>query len=112
MRIPVAVLGILLLSGACRATPRPAEIPPPLIMGEFEDDYGAGYTIAPREWRHGRARYHIIKLNAQQQYLIAQNDAGNPGDPLLFTRIDWLSITGMPPYEWAFCMTAFNAATA
>ncbi len=82
------------------------------LIGEFADDYGSAYTISGTEWRHGaRARYHITKWVADQQYLIAHNNASNPSDAGLWTRIDWVRLD-MPPYTWAFCMSAYKAPTA
>lgn len=46
------------------------------------------------------------------QYLIARNDEGNPGDVGRWTRIDWAPLSGMAPYTWAFCLSAYDAATA
>ena len=88
--------------------------PPALTLGSFEDDYKSTHVITAEEWRHGRAaRYRIVKWNVAEQYLIAQNDANNPSDPKLWTRIDWMPLpTEMAPYTWAFCMSAYKAASA
>jgi hypothetical protein len=29
-----------------------------------------------------------------------------------WTRIDWAPLSGMAPYTWAFCLSAYDAATA
>lgn len=114
-------LGALLLlaavASAChaRATPGlPAEAPPPaLIVGDFEDDYGGRHTVSEREWiQHPNSRYRIVRWVPDQQYLIAQNDSANKNDAGKWTRIDWLPLSGMPPYEWGFCFSAWNAPTA
>lgn len=87
--------------------------PEPLVVGEFTDDYGSHYTITASEWRHGsRNRYHILKWNAAGQYLIARNDSSNAGEAGLFTRIDWLVLPGMEPWEWAYCYSAYQAPSA
>ena len=92
---------------------RVAQEAPAEVLGEFEDDYGINYSISESEWRHGSTiRFEIQRWNADAQYLIARNHADNPGDAGLWTRIDWMELQGMPPYEWAFCMSAFKAATA
>jgi hypothetical protein len=86
---------------------------PPLVLGAFEDDYGIGYSISEREWRQGSVfRFEVQKWVADGQYLIARNHAGNSSDAGRWTRIDWIELKGMPPYEWAFCMSAYKAATA
>ncbi len=59
----------------------PDGTPEPSLLGEFLDDYGGSYSITASEWRHGRARYRITRWRSDQQYLIAQNDAGNPSEP-------------------------------
>ena len=46
-----------------------------------------------------------------ERYFVAQNDAANPSDGGLWTRIDWMPLTNMAPYSWGFCMTAYRAAT-
>jgi hypothetical protein len=105
--------------GACRA-PRavagtataPASAPPAFFVGAFEDDYGERYSVSATEWvQLPRGRYHSVRWNVAEQYLIAQNDSTNRGAPGRWTRIDWLELTGMPPYSWGFCYSAFNAVS-
>ena len=88
-------------------------MPPPFVLGTFEDDYGIAYTVSPRLW-HQRpdARYHVVRWNAEAQYLIARNDAGNPTDGGRWARIDWVALHDMAPYTWAFCLTTYDAPTA
>lgn len=103
-------------SSSATLVPAPDAAPDPRLLGAFEDDYGNHFTITPELWiQLPRARYHVIKWRADQQYLIAQNDAKNPGEALLFTRIDWVGLADLAPYQWAFCLTAYaapNPATA
>jgi hypothetical protein len=83
------------------------------VLGEFEDDYQGRHTISPTLWvHHPRTRYHIRHWNASEQYLIAQNDSANPGDPGRWTRIDWMRLPSMPPFAWAFCLSAYAAPSA
>jgi hypothetical protein len=83
------------------------------MLGEFEDDYGSRYTITAGEWlQQPRAKYSIVEWHVEGEYLIAQNDAGNPSDGGRWTRIDWLRFADTPPWEWGFCMSAYDAATA
>lgn len=44
-----------------------------------------------------------------RRYLIAWNDSSNATAPGLWTRIDWIPLSGMPPYAWAFCLSAYEA---
>ena len=111
----LTALCCLLGCSACSAAlqQRTYGSPPPLLLGEFVDDYGIRYSISEQRWhQHPDARYRIVRWRADAQYLIAQNDSANPSDPGLWTRIDWIALTDMPPYEWAFCMSAYAAPTA
>lgn len=91
----------------------PAHASLPFLLGAFEDDYGIKYAITEQEWRqYPNTIYHIVEWNTDGQYVIAQNDASNPEDGGLWTRIDWVELPGMPPYEWAFCLSAYKAPTA
>jgi hypothetical protein len=88
-------------------------MPPSLVIGEFQDDYGNRFSITPLEWFHQpHARYHIVRWNSADQYAIAKNDPNNRGEPDRWTRIDWMMLPGMAPYEWGFCLTAYDAPTA
>ena len=86
---------------------------PPLLIGNYEDDYGIRHTIGENLWyQHPDSRYRIVHWFPEAQYLIAQNDESNASDGGLWTRIDWLELSGMPPYAWAFCISAYNAPSA
>lgn len=111
MRLVIAL--VLLLAG-CSArslaydiTPQP---PPPFMLGSFADDYDNEYEITPTDWvqlPHGR--FHIVYWNSDEQYLLAQNDSANSSAPGKWSRIDWMEFTGMEPYTWGFCLSAYNA---
>ncbi|TSD64645.1 hypothetical protein FFF34_012110 [Inquilinus sp. KBS0705] len=89
--------------------PEPA---PDFIKGNFIDDYGIRYTINDSLWvQQPRSKFHIIKWNAQEQYLIARNDEMNPGEGGMYTRIDYMQFANMAPYTWGFCLTAYDAKT-
>lgn len=108
----MAVLGV-----ACaRATAAPLTpaVPaaPIALLGTFTDDYNGSYRIAPDVWEHGtRTRYEIVAWHPDSQYLIARNAATNRADAGLWTRIDWMVLTGMAPYQWAYCLSAYKAPT-
>ena len=83
---------------------------PAALLGSFEDDYGIRYSISDSLWtQHKGINYHIIKWNTAESYLIARNDIKNPGEPGLFTRIDYMTFKGMEPFLWGFCLTVYNA---
>jgi hypothetical protein len=103
----------LLIAAGCASTRAASSPPPATLLGEFVDDYNIRYRITPAEWTQlPRARYHVVKWTPDATYLVARNDSGNPSEPGLWTRIDWVPLTGMPPYEWAFCMSAYKASSA
>lgn len=85
---------------------------PAHMAGSFTDDYGIRYSISDTLWlQQPRTRFHIIRWNLAQQYLVARNDTGNPGEGGLYTRIDFMQFTGMDPWNWGYCLTAYNAKT-
>lgn len=85
---------------------------PEMIKGNFMDDYKITYTINDTLWiQKPNAKYHIIKWNEKEQYLIARNDKNNPADGDLYTRIDYMTFENMAPFLWGFCLSAYNAKT-
>ena|SRR6478672_3307450 len=90
----------------------PLGAPPAMLLGDFVDDYGIGHRVGSAEWlQRPETRYRVVAWHPDAQYLVARNDAGNRADPGKWTRIDWIALPGMPPYEWAFCLSAWDAAT-
>lgn len=94
-----------------------AQAPPELVLGAFKDDYNTVHDISATRWRHGSAvTYEIVEWNAEQQYFVAMNGAANPTDAGKWSRVDWFAIKsttgqGQTNYEWAYCMTAYDAPT-
>ena len=83
---------------------------PSSLLGNFTDDYNIRYKITDSLWiQYPDAKYHILKWNLQEQYIIARNDDKNPDHKGLFTRIDYMLFENMQPYEWGFCLTVYNA---
>jgi len=67
--------------GKDKRVPINQETIPAGLKGNFMDDYGIKYTINDTLWvQHPRTRYHIIKWNVKEQYLVARNDGTNPGE--------------------------------
>jgi hypothetical protein len=112
--IHAALCLVLALTPACIAAQSGARASPPAeLLGEFRDDYGNSFRITDSVFTHlPGIRYRIVEWNVAERYLIAQNDAGNPSDGGLWTRIDWMSFTGMAPYTWGFCLTAYQETSA
>jgi hypothetical protein len=116
LRFAVVALATAAAVAACRRpAPGPATpmTPPPVVLGDFEDDYGGRHTISANEWiQHPSNRFRIVRWASGQQFLVAENDSINKTDGGKWTRIDWIALEGMPPWEWAFCFSAYNAPTA
>lgn len=110
-----ALFVLVLAIGACThhvRPPSPSEVLPVALLGDFIDDYGIVYSISSTEWfQRPRAKYLITGIDTTAGYLVARNDASNPGEPGLWSRIDWVPLRAMAPYEWAFCMSAYDAST-
>ncbi|MBO6535509.1 MAG: hypothetical protein JJ966_04760 [Balneolaceae bacterium] len=87
--------------------------PPEYLTGTFEDDYEIQYLVNDSLFILLPADvYHIKKWNLKDQYIIAQNDSMNAYDPGAWTRIDWINLENMEPFEWAFCLGIYNAGSA
>ncbi|MES2652305.1 MAG: hypothetical protein V4663_11230 [Bacteroidota bacterium] len=85
---------------------------PEFALGNFTDDYGITYSITDSIWvQNPNMKFHILKWNPEKQYLVAKNDSSNKTDANKYTRIDYMTFTGMEPYRWGFCLTAYNAET-
>lgn len=85
---------------------------PEMLKGNFIDDYKITYTINDTLWiQKPNAKYHIIKWNEKEQYLIARNDKNNLADGGLYTRIDYMTFENMNPFLWGFCLSTYNAKT-
>lgn len=115
MRSRSFLLATLLAVAACaprgRAGDQPAP-PPPLVLGRFADDYGSSFQVSATLFEQlPRNRFHIIEWNASEQYFLARNDSANSSDQGLWSRIDWMPLSGMDPYTWGFCFTAYRAPT-
>ena len=92
--------------------PTQPNVPPAFMIGTFDDDYGGSFAITSTDFLQlPRGRFHIVQWSVTQQYFIAQNDSLNRSDPGKWTRIDWLLLTEIEPYTWAFCYSAYNANT-
>jgi len=82
------------------------------LKGDFTDDYGIRYSISDTVWiQHPNIKYHIVRCNIKDQFIIARNDRQNPSESGLYTRIDYMSFKNMAPFGWGFCLTVYNAKT-
>ena len=75
------------------------------LKGNFTDDYKIRYYISDSLWTQlPGTKFHIIKWNLKEQYLVARNDIANPGEGGLYTRIDFRQFKAMEPFEWGYCL--------
>ena len=85
---------------------------PEYIIGDFQDDYDIEYKLSEEQFiLKPSTRFHIISWNINEQYFIAKNDSLNNYDANLYSRIDWMKLDDMKPFEWAFCLSAYNAVS-
>jgi len=109
----VALTLMLVVAGGPPIAAQGDRSPPAVLLGDFVDDYGNQFTITRDGWTQApHGRFRIVKWAPGADYLIAQNDSANTHAPGKWTRIDWVMLEGMPPYEWAFCLSAYEAPTA
>ncbi len=112
LRYSLLLLALAVLGCAARS-PVPGAAPPSALLGTFADDYGNRYTITAAEWvQHPNTRYHIVLWDPVRRFLVAMNDPANPADGGLWTRIDWIPLDGMLPWQWAYCYSAYQAESA
>ena len=103
---------LILITLALSAKAQSNKKAPAFVLGDFKDDYGISYHISDTLWiQNPKTKYHIISWNPEKQYLIARNDVGNKQDGNKYTRIDYMTFTGMAPFLWGFCLTVYNAET-
>ena len=104
---------ILLVAGAVPLAAQGDRSLPAGLRGDFVDDYGNRFTITHGEWMQApHGRFRIVKWATAARYLIAQNDSANTHAPGRWTRIDWVTLDSMAPWEWAFCLSAYEAPSA
>jgi len=85
---------------------------PQFLKGKFIDDYGIQYTISDSLWfQQPNAKYHIIRCNEKEGYLIVRNGANNKSNPGMYSRIDYMTFEGMDPWKWGFCLSVYDAKT-
>jgi len=85
---------------------------PKELKGNFKDDYDITYTINDSVWiQHPGGTYHLLKYDSTGKYFIAKNDEANRVSAGLFTRIDIMYFKNMEPWQWGFCLTAYDAKT-
>ncbi len=79
------------------------------ITGNYVDNYSTSHFINAAIWMNGNSSFIISKIEADSDYLIARNDAGNAYFGDKYSRFDWTVDAAGDLY---FCQTAYNADTA
>lgn len=91
-----------------------AQPSPPFPTGRFVDDYGAQHEVSATEWLHGSyTRMRIHAWHPRERYLLAQTVPSASVDSMTnrWIRLDWVPLD-MAPWSWAYCLIAYDAATA
>lgn len=106
----IAYLMVALAGCAARETEGRA---PPALLGEWVDDYGIRSLITDTLWvQLPSATYRVVRWEAGEQFLVAQNHPENPADGRLYTRMDWVPLPESAPWEWAYCLATWDANSA
>lgn len=112
MKKLLLLFGLLSVITVTGKNARRAATAPDFMKGKFKDDYGIKYEVSDTLWiQLPKTKFHIIKWNNEEQYLLARNDDGNPGEGGLYTKIDYMQFSNMSPWKWGYCLTAYEAKT-
>lgn len=80
----------------------------PEIVGTYVDDFGSEHVITETTWTmYGNSVFHILDVDNEGDWLVAQNDAANEYNPDLYSRMEWYD-DGTTLW---FCQSVFDAAT-
>ncbi len=114
MKKILSIISICFLTAACNSSNKSSSTPfPAKYLGKFTDDYSIRYVVTEKLFlQEPDVRYHILSWNAKDKYIIAKNDANNPSEQNLFTRIDYMDFEKMEPFTWGFCFTVYKAENA
>ena len=104
------ILLALFLSGVLMSSAQNNQPLPVALPANFTDDYGIKYSVSDSLFfQSPSSKYHILRWNVKEQYIIAQNGMDNRTDKGLYTRIDYIHFENMEPYKWGFCLSIWNA---
>jgi len=103
------------LAGGLLVVDSIAQSAPSFLNGEFEDDYGIRYEINDDSWfQMPEARYRVDEWVPEDQYALLEGEPDITTESTasrMWLRIDWILLEDMAPYEWAFCITTWDALT-
>lgn len=97
----VLSLLLALLTGGCAAEPLE-------IIGTYTDQYDSTHTITAAEWNDGYSLFEILYYSNDNDWLIAQNDAGNDYYADLYSRFNWTTYLS----DLYYCQATFAEASA
>ena len=83
------------------------EILPLEIAGSYVDDWGIQHEVTDATWTMDESVFHVSSYSNDEEFLVAQNDAGNQWNPDLWSRFDW-TWDGQDLY---YCQIAYDAVT-
>ena len=116
LRLACLLVLSVVVGPACAGTAASASdgpVPPPLLLGAFEDDYGHRFEITPQSWsQEPGARLVVVEWLDAQRSILARthpDDRGSEGE--LWTRIDWVRLDDSAPWTWGFCLVIWDAPT-
>lgn len=78
------------------------------ISGTYTDQYGSEYTIEDDQISSFGSVYHIVSIDEEAGFAVAENDADNEYNPSLYSRFDW-AFDGKALY---LCQSPYDATTA
>lgn len=78
------------------------------ISGTWTDNWGGGHVVDAWSWESGDAAFAIVETHADDQWVVAQNDANNTYNPGLFSVFEW-TLDGADLY---YCQSSYDAASA
>lgn len=110
-RSVIALAAGILLAACSAGAQRTAPGPPGFLLGAFEDDYGIRYEITDAVWTQLPASRYVVERWDPRGFVIARNHPDNVEDGGLWTRIDWVRLPDMHPWEWGFCLTVWDASS-
>jgi hypothetical protein len=77
------------------------------LNGNHVDNWGGQHDISNATWSSSSALFHISQYSNDDDWAVAQNDAGNSWNPDLWSKFDWTESNGSLYY----CQSAYDAAT-
>lgn len=108
----LVVLGATAGANACARTYVSPPTAPATLLGRWTDDYGNPFAITRDTWAQApHGRYDIVEWITSDRALIARRRPTASDPRTLWLRIDWMTFDGMPPWQWGFCLTAWEAPT-